>query len=45
MSRRDNPVAVHRFGRDAGPTLVLFHGNGDSGECWPDAVSDDEPSR
>lgn len=33
------PVAVHRFGRLAGPTLVLFHGNGDSGGCWPGAVS------
>ena len=33
------PVAVHPFGREVGPTLVLFHGNGDSGRCWPDAVA------
>ncbi len=26
------------WGRPEGPTLVLFHGNGDSGRCWPDAV-------
>ncbi|SES44035.1 Pimeloyl-ACP methyl ester carboxylesterase [Pedococcus cremeus] len=39
MSGRNSPVAVHRFGRTDGPTLVLFHGNGDSGRCWPDAVS------
>jgi pimeloyl-ACP methyl ester carboxylesterase len=39
MSGRSSPVAVHRFGRTNGPTLVLFHGNGDSGRCWPDAVS------
>lgn len=33
------PVVVHHYGLDAGPTLVLFHGNGDSGRCWPDAVA------
>lgn len=33
------PVAVHRFGCLAGPTLVLFHGNGDSGRCWPDTLA------
>lgn len=31
-------LAVHAWGRPDGPTLVLFHGNGDSGRCWPDAV-------
>ena len=39
MSGSNSRVAVHRFGRADGPTLVLFHGNGDSGRCWPDAVS------
>jgi pimeloyl-ACP methyl ester carboxylesterase len=32
-------LAVRRHGRAAdAPTLALFHGNGDSGGCWPDAV-------
>jgi len=32
-------LAVRRHGLpDGAPTLVLMHGNGDSGACWPDAV-------
>jgi pimeloyl-ACP methyl ester carboxylesterase len=32
-------LAVHELGGDEhGPTLVLFHANGDSGGCWPDAA-------
>ena len=41
-SHLDAPtLAVHWAGRDApdAATLVLFHGLGDSGECWPDAVA------
>lgn len=41
-SHLDAPVlAVHWSGRPiaVAPTLVLFHGLGDSGECWPDAVA------
>jgi pimeloyl-ACP methyl ester carboxylesterase len=43
----DAPVhAVHWSGRAAAeaPTLVLFHGLGDSGECWPAAVARWSPS-
>lgn len=29
---------VHDLGRIDSPTLVLLHGFGDSGLCWPDAV-------
>lgn len=41
-SHLEAPVlALHWAGRDdpEAPTLVLFHGLGDSGECWPDAVA------
>ena len=32
-------LAVHELGGDEqAPTLVLFHANGDSGGCWPDAA-------
>lgn len=31
-------LARHELGLPAGPTLALFHGNGDSGLCWPGAV-------
>ena len=31
-------LADHTWDRPDGATLVLFHGNGDSGRCWPDAV-------
>jgi pimeloyl-ACP methyl ester carboxylesterase len=31
-------LTVHDLGGDPdAPTLVLFHANGDSGRCWPDA--------
>ena len=33
-------LAVHDLGGpDDAPTLVLFHANGDSGRCWPDAAA------
>ena len=33
-------LTVHDLGGPAdAPTLVLFHANGDSGRCWPDAAS------
>ena len=31
-------LTLHELGRPDGPTLVLFHGNGDSGLCWPGAA-------
>src|SRR5215207_1457327 len=46
VSRMERPnetpvLVVHWSGpKDvAAPTLVLFHGLGDSGESWPDAVA------
>lgn len=35
---RRSQLAVHDLGGSRGPVLVLFHGNGDSGMCWPDAA-------
>lgn len=33
-------LAVHDLGGPVdGPVLVLFHANGDSGRCWPDAAA------
>lgn len=31
-------LVVHQLGLESGPTLILLHGLGDSGACWPDAV-------
>ncbi|MEO6142380.1 MAG: alpha/beta hydrolase [Dermatophilaceae bacterium] len=31
-------LVVHQRGLESGPTLILLHGLGDSGACWPDAV-------
>jgi len=31
-------LARHELGLMTGPTLALFHGNGDSGLCWPGAA-------
>lgn len=31
-------LVVHQLGLESGPTLILLHGLGDSGQCWPDAV-------
>lgn len=31
-------LATYELGLATGPTLVLMHGNGDAGRCWPDAV-------
>ena len=33
-----NDLTVHELGRPDGPTVALFHGNGDSGLCWPGAA-------
>ena len=31
-------LSLHELGRADGPALALFHGNGDSGRCWPGAA-------
>lgn len=33
-----SPLATRELGLGTGPALVLFHGNGDSSACWPDAA-------
>ena len=40
MSKGHPPsdLVVHHLGLESGPTLILLHGLGDSGACWPDAV-------
>jgi pimeloyl-ACP methyl ester carboxylesterase len=41
------PELAHRWSGTAGPTrstVVLLHGLGDSGDCWPDAVRRWSPS-